>query len=153
MPEDRCLIGGTQNLLALRRRLARATAVPLNEMLLDLFTETTLILIATDSFNRHKTATSAVVNSTTGLLHLTSAQFSKMAYVNHSQLMEWTLSQSKKSQNTQELTANAQLWPRSLNTFIGSTAGKIYLIIGDLGPASLAMISSTNLRSWSAFTL
>jgi cathepsin E len=34
---------------------------------------------------------------------------------------------------TYEFTANAQLWPRSLNTFIGGTSGNIYLIVADLG--------------------
>jgi cathepsin E len=29
------------------------------------------------------------------------------------------------------LTANAQIWPRSLNTVIGGTAGSIYLIVND----------------------
>ena len=33
MPEDCCQISGTQNLLALRRRLARATDIALNEIL------------------------------------------------------------------------------------------------------------------------
>jgi cathepsin E len=35
-----------------------------------------------------------------------------------------------------EGTANAQLWPRSLNTEIGGTAGDIYLIVADLGQDS-----------------
>lgn len=35
-----------------------------------------------------------------------------------------------------ELTANAQLWPRSLNTYIGGTSGNIYLIVADLGTPS-----------------
>ena len=39
-------------------------------------------------------------------------------------------------QTTFELTANAQLWPRSLNTNIGGTAGRIYLIVNDLGSNS-----------------
>ena len=30
-----------------------------------------------------------------------------------------------------ELTPNAQIWPRSLNTAIGGTAGSIYLIVKD----------------------
>ena len=30
-----------------------------------------------------------------------------------------------------ELTPNAQIWPRSLNTAIGGTAGSIYLIVTD----------------------
>lgn len=32
-----------------------------------------------------------------------------------------------------ELTPNAQIWPRSLNTAIGGNASAIYLIVGDLG--------------------
>jgi cathepsin E len=39
-------------------------------------------------------------------------------------------------QATFELTANAQLWPRSLNTEIGGTASSIYLIINDIGTTS-----------------
>ncbi|KAH9036490.1 aspartic peptidase A1 [Lactarius pseudohatsudake] len=32
-----------------------------------------------------------------------------------------------------ELTANAQIWPRSLNTLIGGTTGSIYLVVNDIG--------------------
>ena len=39
-------------------------------------------------------------------------------------------------QTTFELTANAQLWPRSLNTVMGGTSSSIYLIINDLGSNS-----------------
>ena len=35
-------------------------------------------------------------------------------------------------QTTFELTPNAQIWPRSLNSKIGGTAGSIYLIVSDL---------------------
>ena len=35
-------------------------------------------------------------------------------------------------QTTFELTPNAQIWPRALNSEIGGTAGVIYLIVGDL---------------------
>ena len=34
------------------------------------------------------------------------------------------------------LTPNAQIWPRSLNPFIGGVSGRIYLVIGDLGTPS-----------------
>jgi cathepsin E len=34
---------------------------------------------------------------------------------------------------TYEFTANAQLWPRALNTAIGGTADNIYLIVANLG--------------------
>jgi len=32
-----------------------------------------------------------------------------------------------------ELTPNAQIWPRSLNSDIGGTSDGIYLIVGDIG--------------------
>jgi cathepsin E len=35
-----------------------------------------------------------------------------------------------------EFTANAQLWPRSLNADIGGKAGDIYLIVGNFGSNS-----------------
>lgn len=35
-----------------------------------------------------------------------------------------------------ELTANAQIWPRSLNADIGGVAGDIYLVVGDIGSNS-----------------
>jgi cathepsin E len=37
---------------------------------------------------------------------------------------------------TFEFTANAQVWPRSLNSLIGGQAGNIYLIVADLGTPS-----------------
>jgi cathepsin E len=39
-------------------------------------------------------------------------------------------------QVTYEFTANAQLWPRSLNTLIGGTSGSFYLIVGNLGTST-----------------
>ena len=35
-----------------------------------------------------------------------------------------------------ELTANAQIWPRALNTDIGGVAGQIYLIVSNIGTPS-----------------
>ncbi|KAH9051557.1 aspartic peptidase A1 [Lactarius deliciosus] len=83
---------------------------------------TTLILIATDAFNRYKTATGAVLDGTTGLLKITSTQFSNL------QSLFFTAGGT-----SFELTANAQIWPRSLNTFIGGTTGSIYLVVNDIG--------------------
>jgi len=37
---------------------------------------------------------------------------------------------------TFELTANAQIWPRSLNTYIGGKATNIYLVVNSLGSPS-----------------
>ncbi|KAH9008776.1 aspartic peptidase A1 [Lactarius hengduanensis] len=83
---------------------------------------TTLILIATDAFNRYKTATGAVLDGTTGLLKITSTQFSNL------QSLFFTAGGI-----SFELTANAQIWPRSLNTLIGGTTGSIYLVVNDIG--------------------
>ena len=37
---------------------------------------------------------------------------------------------------TYELTANAQIWPRSQNSQLGGDEGKIYLIVADMGSPS-----------------
>jgi cathepsin E len=37
---------------------------------------------------------------------------------------------------TFEFTANAQIWPRSLNSAIGGSPGGIYLVVSDLGTSS-----------------
>ena len=35
-----------------------------------------------------------------------------------------------------QLTANAQIWPRSLNSLLGGTSGSIYLVVNDIGSPS-----------------
>ena len=40
------------------------------------------------------------------------------------------------SQNTYEFTANAQIWPRALNSVIGGKDDAIYLIVADIGTPS-----------------
>lgn len=88
-------------------------------------TGTTLILIASDAFSRYMSATGAVPDSNTGLLRITTAQYANL------QSLYFTTGGV-----TYTLTANAQLFPRSLNTLIGGTAGKIYLIVANLGSPS-----------------
>jgi hypothetical protein len=39
-------------------------------------------------------------------------------------------------QYTYALTPNGQIWPRSLNTYIGGSSSYIYLIVNDLGTPS-----------------
>jgi len=54
-------------------------------------------------------------------------------------ILEWALSNSlpfSLLQTTFELTPNAQIWPRSLNTDIGGVSGNIYLIVNDIGTSS-----------------
>jgi len=88
-------------------------------------TATTLITIATDAFKKYQSATGGVLDKDTGLLTITSAQFSDLKSI------FITVSDTRF-----ELTANAQIWPRSLNSNIGGTAGSIYLIFHDSGENS-----------------
>lgn len=78
-----------------------------------------------DAFAKYETATGATPDGATGLLKITAAQYSQLKNLNF-----------KIGTQTYSLTPNAQIWPRSLNTQIGGTAGSIYLIVGDLGSPS-----------------
>ncbi|KZT27469.1 acid protease [Neolentinus lepideus HHB14362 ss-1] len=88
-------------------------------------TGTTLLLIATDAFQKYEKATGATMDQATGLLTLTEEQFKnlKSLYFNI-------------GGTTFELTADAQIWPRNLNSTIGGAEGKIYLVVSDLGSQS-----------------
>ncbi|KAF9041825.1 acid protease [Hymenopellis radicata] len=88
-------------------------------------TGTTLMLLATDAFDKYASATGGIFDMNTGLLRITPAQFSK--------LKSLFFNIGGKSY---EFTANAQIWPRSLNTAIGGTADCVYLIVADLGTPS-----------------
>jgi len=88
-------------------------------------TGTTLVLIASNAFTAYTKATGAVLDQNTGLLRLTASQF------NNLQSLFFTTNGA-----TFEFTANAQLWPRALNTAIGGVAGNIYLIVANLGTPS-----------------
>lgn len=88
-------------------------------------TGTTLLLLATDAFNAYQKAIGAVLDSTTGLLTVTEAQYGQM------QNLVFTIGSA-----TFELTPNAQIWPRSLNSTLGGQDGTIYLITADLGSQS-----------------
>ncbi|KAG5651286.1 hypothetical protein H0H81_009203 [Sphagnurus paluster] len=88
-------------------------------------TLTTLLLLATDAYDRYRAATGAVLDSATGLLRITPAQ-----YKNLKSLFFTT------NGVTYEFVPNAQLWPRSLNLDIGGKVGDIYLIVADFGTPS-----------------
>nr|GAT49303.1 acid protease [Mycena chlorophos] len=85
-------------------------------------TGTTLLLLATEAFQAYQSATGATSDSTTGLLKITEDQY------NNLQSLFFTLGDT-----TLELTPNAQIWPRSLNSTLGGDDGSIYLITSDLG--------------------
>jgi hypothetical protein len=85
-----------------------------------------VLRLPTAAFNAYKSATGGVVDSATGLLKITSKQYSALKPLNF-----------KIGSSTYTLSANAQIWPRSLNTQIGGNANSIYLIVADLGQTSL----------------
>ncbi|TBU39183.1 acid protease [Dichomitus squalens] len=88
-------------------------------------TGTTLLLLATDAFQAYQQATGAKLDNSTGLLTLTESQFDNL------QSLFFNVGGT-----TYEFTANAQIWPRSLNSTIGGEEGKIYLVVADLGSQS-----------------
>ncbi|KIM53162.1 hypothetical protein SCLCIDRAFT_139545 [Scleroderma citrinum Foug A] len=88
-------------------------------------TGTTLILIATDAFQTYQAATGGVLDKTTGLLSITQLQYDNLK----------TLS-VRIGESTYDLTPNAQIWPRSLNSAIGGRSDSIYLIVSDIGTPS-----------------
>jgi len=88
-------------------------------------TGTTLILLATDAYNKYKSATGATLDSTTGLLRISTSQYSKLSS------LFFTISGV-----TYELTPNAQIWPRALNSYIGGTSSYVYLVTADIGSNS-----------------
>jgi len=61
------------------------------------------------------------------LLRITPAQYSNL------QSLFFTASPGN---TTFELTPNAQIWPRALNSFIGGTPSDVYLIVHDIGSPS-----------------
>jgi hypothetical protein len=90
-------------------------------------TGSTLLLIATDAFQAYQQATGATLDSVTGHLTVTQEQFDKM------QSLYFNIGNS-----TFELTPNAQVWPRALNTMlqVSGDANAIHLVVGNLGSNS-----------------
>ncbi|KAJ8469970.1 hypothetical protein ONZ51_g8640 [Trametes cubensis] len=88
-------------------------------------TGTTLILIATDAFQRYQDQTGGVQDEDTGLLRITEEQYGNLQdlYFNIGGVQY-------------ALIPNAQIWPRALNEAIGGTSDGIYLIVSDLGSMS-----------------
>ncbi|KAG2147737.1 acid protease [Suillus bovinus] len=88
-------------------------------------TGTTLILIASDAFDRYQSATGGTLDEETGLLKISSDQYEQLSS------LYFTIGGV-----TYELTPNAQIWPRSLNSAIGGTTDDIYLIVSSTGSSS-----------------
>ncbi|OCH85902.1 aspartic peptidase A1 [Obba rivulosa] len=87
-------------------------------------TGTTLLYIATDALSRYIKAVgaSSEPDEETGLYTISSANFAKLESLFFNIGSE-----------SYEFTANAQIWPRSLNSAIGGKSGTIYLVVNDIG--------------------
>jgi hypothetical protein len=100
-------------------------------------TGTTLLLLATDAFQAYQKATGATLDQTTGLLTITEKQYKNLQSINFNI-----------GGVTYELTPNAQIWPRALNTVLGGEQGKIYLVTSDLGSQSGSGLDFINGFVW-----
>ncbi|PCH40297.1 acid protease [Wolfiporia cocos MD-104 SS10] len=100
-------------------------------------TGTTLLLLASDAFSKYQSATGATLDNTTGLLTITESQYEAL------QSLYFTIGGT-----TFEFTANAQIWPRALNTQIGGESGKIYLVASNLGSESGQGLDFINGFAW-----
>ncbi|KII84032.1 hypothetical protein PLICRDRAFT_168090 [Plicaturopsis crispa FD-325 SS-3] len=97
-----------------------ATIMSTNAGIVD--TGTTMTLIPSDAFASYQAATGATVDSATGMLTLSAAQYSALGN------LDFNIGGS-----TLTMTPNAQTWPRALNTALGGDADSIYLVIADIG--------------------
>jgi hypothetical protein len=87
-----------------------------------LYHNETLLTHRSDAYDKYQSATGATYDSNTGLLMITSDQYANLSslYFNIGGV-------------SYELTPNAQIWPRSLNSDIGGTSDGIYLVVIDNG--------------------
>jgi len=99
------------------------TILPITAGVVD--TGSTLVLLASDAFQKYQQKTGAVMDNSTKLLRVTKAQFSSLP----SLFIFYGLAKL-------ELTPDAQAWPQKLNSVIGGTPDDIYLIVSDLGSPS-----------------
>ncbi|KZT64287.1 acid protease [Daedalea quercina L-15889] len=100
-------------------------------------TGTTLLMIATDAFQKYQQATGATLDNTTGLLTITEDQYDSL------QSLYFTIGDT-----TFEFTPNAQIWPRSLNSTLGGDSNSIYLVTSDLGSESGQGLDFINGFAW-----
>ncbi|KAG1736329.1 aspartic peptidase domain-containing protein [Suillus lakei] len=96
-------------------------------------TGTTLILIATDAFDKYQSATGATLDQNTGLLQISLDQYNQLSS------LYFTIGGV-----AYELTPNGQIWPRSLNSAIGGTTDSIYMVVADSGSTSGSGLDFTN---------
>ncbi|KAJ7741276.1 acid protease [Mycena metata] len=89
-------------------------------------TGTTLCMLPSSVFKAYQKKTGAVLDNATGLLTVTEDQYNSM------KSMIFTIGDVDF-----ELTANGQIWPRSMNQTLGADPSKIYLIFADMGDVNV----------------
>ncbi|KZT64992.1 family A1 protease [Daedalea quercina L-15889] len=100
-------------------------------------TGTTLLLMATDAFSAYKDMTGGIMDNSTGLLKVSQEQYGAL------ESLYFNIGGTK-----YELTPDAQLWPRSLNEYIGGEAGEYYLVASDNGAVSGSGLDFINGMTW-----
>ncbi|KAJ3837258.1 aspartic proteinase precursor [Lentinula raphanica] len=85
-------------------------------------TGTTLLYLEENGFNKYIEATGGTYDGETGLYKIITAQFNAL------ENLVFTIGGTDFV-----LTANAQIWPRSLNTAIRGNADSIYLVVANIG--------------------
>ncbi|KAH9885230.1 aspartic proteinase from Irpex Lacteus [Cubamyces lactineus] len=104
------------------RYVGNVTYAPAASSSAALDTGTTFTLIPSDAFAIYQNATGAVMDNSTNMLSILVDEYDKL------QSLFFTIGET-----VFEFPPNAQIWPRALNTAIGGTTDKLYLIIGDGG--------------------
>jgi len=79
----------------------------------------------TDAFQTYQSKTGGILDAATSLLKINSTQYSNL------QPLTFNI-----GDESYDLTPDGQIWPRTLNTFIGGSSSSIYLIVGDIGSPS-----------------
>jgi hypothetical protein len=85
-------------------------------------TGTTLIYLKTAAYKAYLSATGGAEDKATGLIKIPQDKLASL------QSLFFNIGSNKF-----ELTANAQIWPRSLNEFIGGEANATYAVVADIG--------------------
>lgn len=75
-----------------------------------------------DAFQHYQALTNSTLDSVTGLLTITSAQYANL------QTLSFNIGGTSYG-----LTPNGQIWPRSLNAALGGSSSAIYLVVNNIG--------------------
>lgn len=103
------------------------------------------MLLNDDAFDNYVASTNASLDPTVGLLQIPKDQFPSLKSLHFiisnvhifafPTFVTINIKHTPFHQTKFEFTPNAQIWPRSLNTAIGGSNDKIYLIVSSLGSA------------------